>query len=89
MTGSTLIMTFFILIGGIILVLSIALAIVFVRLGRELNKVGQDTESMITKLQRSTRLLQFILPVMVALRGRVTHFRKTHLKRSSNKRGSL
>ncbi len=89
MTGTTFIIAFFILIGGVILVLSIALAIVFVRLGRELNKVGEDTESMMGKLRRSTRVLQVILPIAVALRGRIARFRKAHLKHSSSKRGSL
>ena len=69
----TAIVGFFIILSVILLGLSVALVIVFVKLGRELQQVSHDTESMLVKLQRGIRTVRFAAPLVVLSRGIATN----------------
>lgn len=66
-------MTFliYVLIGllGITLLLAIILGIAFIRLGRELRRLGDDTESMAARLQRVARATQVALPLIALVKN--------------------
>ena len=49
---------------AVFLILGILLCIAFVRLGRELKKLGDDTESLIVRMQRTTQTVQVAIPLI-------------------------
>ena len=54
---------------GITLLLAIILGIAFIRLGRELRRLGDDTESMAARLQRVTQVAQVALPIIALMKN--------------------
>jgi hypothetical protein len=61
-------MSFLIILLAICIVLGIMLAIAFVRLGKELRRLGDDTESLIVRAQRATQTVQVALPLIAVAR---------------------
>jgi hypothetical protein len=74
-------MTFFVwfLLAILILflILGIALVVAFMRLSRELQELGSDTEAMLTKTGRGIQVVRVAIP-LVALIGRGVQF--AHMK---------
>lgn len=66
----TFIIGLFITVGILLLGLSIALVVVYIRLSRELRRVGDTAHMTTVKLGRAVRLLQVAIPVAVAARAR-------------------
>ncbi len=84
-----IIITFFILVGFAVFILAIILTVQFVRLGRELRQVGDDTRIMVALVERSTRTIQIAILLFAAGRGRVAEVYKKLRLRNKDKRGSV
>ncbi len=79
----TFIVWFFIIIAVILVALCVALVVVLIRLSQELRQVGDSTDSMMQRLNRSGRTLQLAVPVVLAVYGRAKTI-YSRLKRSSH-----
>lgn len=66
-------MTFLMILLIVFAVLGIALAIVFVQLGRELQKLGESTETMKTKTQRAIKKVQLLIPAAIFIKNTSGH----------------
>ena len=66
-----MIVGFFALLGLIVLVLAFVLAAQFVRLGRELRRIGDDSQAMITRFGKGLRSLQVAIPLAIAVREKI------------------
>lgn len=66
-------MSFLIILLIVFAVLGVALVIVFVRLGRELQRLGDSTETMLAKTQRAVRTVQLIIPAIALMKKTGSH----------------
>lgn len=84
-----IIITFFILVGFAVFILAIILTVQFVRLGRELRQVGDDTRIMVALVERSTRTIQIAILLFATGQGRVAEVYKKLRLHNKDKRGSV
>lgn len=63
-----MLMWFLIILLVVFVVLGVMLCIAFVRLGRELRQLGDHTESLSTRIQRTTQTVQVIIPLVALAR---------------------
>lgn len=73
----------FALVGIVVLALALVLAVQFARLGRELRRVGDDSQTMFMRLGRGMRSLQLAIPFAIAARKKIITVYKKYKKSGS------